>query len=202
MKLIDKGHPSPNWEHTILKDLSFIKKNLRYPINGKTLAPTIVIGIGLLFLLRTVWLSLLIRNSSFFPYLIAVIVVIGIVASILRYLRVIRFTSITSPYFLSDNIKAIEHFLQSQHLTFAQHPEAPEVFQILSKNLGFRREQREVMVFIADDKRILVNSHFIPQKYTISQPSGHARGMARMLENWLYSTDRNNNHSGLATVAK
>lgn len=184
MKQIPGGNIN-NWEDGILKDLSFIKKHSRYPVSKKTLAPTLFIGIALLFIARFGWAALTFKNNDYIFWVILVLAILTAVATSVRYLRTIRFIKIHTPFFVSDNQLLLKKFMESEHLAYYRHPHAPEVFQILSKNISATGEQREVMVFIADDRRILVNSHFTGQKFNIVPPSKHYHQMAKKLSQWL-----------------
>lgn len=185
MKALPGNPTQNNWENTILKDLTFIKQRGRYPVSKRTLAPTLIIGLFFLAIARFAWVFFIVKDNNFFVYFISAMALLTIVASVLRYIRTIRFMSIITPFFVAENRALLKKFMQAEHLAFFQHPEAPEVFQILSKNISATNEQREVMVFIADDKRILVNSHFTGQKFTLTPPSKHYRQMAKMLEDWI-----------------
>ncbi len=113
-----------------------------------------------------------------------VFVVLGIFGVANSYYNILRFKSIRTPFFANENMRLVEEFLRSQQLNLYRHPQAPEVFQILSRPLG-NTEQREVMIFIANDKCILINSHFINTKWTISPQSRNYRNMASRLKEWL-----------------
>lgn len=185
MKELPYNNANGNWENKILKDLVFIKNHGRYPINKKTLAPTLFIGLAVAFLLRFVLVAFLTRNSEYLTIFIALVFVVSLFIAITSYIRTIRFTSIATKYFANDNQQLIKQFLESEHLAYSRHPEAPEVFQILSRPIGGNDNNREVMVFIADDKRILVNSHYTGQKFNIKSSSKNYLVMARMLRNWI-----------------
>jgi hypothetical protein len=187
------------WENRILKDLSFIKKHSRYPISRKTLAPTLFLGIFVLFIARFGWAALTFKNNDYVFYFIITLLLITIVVTTIRYLSSIRFATIHTPFFVQENQLLLKKFMEAEHLAYSRHPEAVEVFQIISKNISFNSEQREVMVFIADDKRILVNSHFTNQKFSIMPPSKHYRQMAKKLHQWLQSQNVNDNR-GIISV--
>jgi hypothetical protein len=71
---------------------------------------------------------------------------------------------------------------------------------IISRNLDAdpNREFREVMVFIADDQQILINSHFTGSKFSITPPSRNYRKMSKMLQQWL---DKHINKSNITDVS-
>ncbi len=185
MKLIDKEGAEANWENAILKDLVFIKKHLRFPVSLKTLTPTLLISTGLFIGLQLTITAVEFKKNSLVSIFLLLMVTIAVVASALKFVRSLRFWKIHSPYFLNENIKAIELFLKAQQIAFSQHPGAPEVFCIISRNIGNSGDKREIMFFIAVDKQILVNSHYTGSSFMINRQSGHARQMARSLQKWL-----------------
>ncbi|MCW3122558.1 MAG: hypothetical protein JWQ38_2050 [Flavipsychrobacter sp.] len=169
-----------------MDDLVFIKKHLRYPMSKKTLPATAFIALSLFFIFRTLWLTVLIeqRGNIWTGVFLAAMMVIAFASGVMRYWRTLKFRSIPTPYFANENIKLIDSFLRVQQLNLYRHPKAPEVFQILSRAMG-NSAQREVMIFIADDKRILINSHFTNQKWLISPASKNAGQMAGQLKEWI-----------------
>lgn len=184
MKTLHSENPQ-DWENKILKDLVFIKKHSRYPISKKTLAPTLFIGFAIAFILRFLFIAFMSKDNNKGLYIILSVFVITLVVAVIRYIRTIKFTSIPTDYFVADNQPLLKKFFEEEHLAYFRHPQAPEVFQIISRSIFSNSEQREVMVFIADDKRILINSHFTAQKFSIVPSSKHYRSMARMLKKWI-----------------
>lgn len=189
MKLIDKEGADANWENAILKDLAFIKKHERFPVNIKTLTPTLLITAGLFIGFQLTVTVIEFQKNLGVAIFLLLMVSIAVSASVVKFVRSLRFWKIRSPYFLAENIKAIERFLKAQQIAFSQHPEAPEVCCIISRNINTSDNKREVMFFIAGDKQILVNSHYTGGGFMINRQSGHARHMAKTLQKWL---DANN----------
>jgi len=188
MKAIADGTAGgAQWNNTLLDDLAFIKKKQRYPLSRKTIPSTILIAFFVLMISRLSFVGLLLNHKSNIAMSVFTVVIMTVVfiSGILSYWRTLRFSCITTPYFESENRALIELFLKSQHLNMYRHPKAPEVFQILSRALGNKQDQREVMIFIADDHRILINSHFINQKWTITPQSRNYRKMASQFKQWL-----------------
>ena len=111
----------------------------------------------------------------------------AVLGMIYEQYRALKFDVIPTDFFLQDNKDIIKRFLSAQHLAFTQHPEAPEVFMIISRNLDMnpKNDYREVMVFIADDKQILVNGHFTGKRSTIAPASHNYRKMAKRLKEWV-----------------
>lgn len=86
---------------------------------------------------------------------------------------------------MGENIQLIHEFLTKNNLAWIQHPEAIEVIMMMSQNLDQRGDTREIVVFIADNDRILINSHysFNSHRKIIGQP--HYKAIAAALQLWL-----------------
>lgn len=185
---LPKGNADEQWENKLIGQLAFIKKHSRYPLNKKTLAPSFLIITALIIFSRVMfgaWFTFHSGGNIYITIITLSIILLTIIFSISRYIATLKFISIATPHFNADNQKLLKHFMESEHLAFYRMPNAPEVFQIASKSIYSNKDVREVMVFIADDKRILVNSHFSGQGFTINPPSKHYRHMARQLKQWL-----------------
>jgi len=171
----------------LLNDLVFINKHKRYPMSKKMIIPVF----SLLFILiagsRMVYTTVFLRKSdiSVMLWIAIALVFISMCGMLYSFYNILRFRSIPAPFPVNENIKLVNEFLRSQQLNVFRHPQAPEVFQILSRPLGGNTEQREVMIFIADDRRILINSHFVNQQWTLSPQSRNYRKMANRLKEWL-----------------
>ncbi len=120
--------------------------------------------------------------------------------SAVRYLGVLKFREIKTGYHLIANIALLKKFMQVQQLAFSVHPDAPEVYQIISKNISTNKDEtREVMLFIADDKRILINSHFVGN-LTISLPSRNYNEMCKRLAAWIERHKMENADTAIVTA--
>lgn len=124
------------------------------------------------------------------PMLACLIMIVPTIAAY-RYFQTLRFVVVPAHRALGENILLMQQFFQENHFAFMRHPQAPEVFLMMSKSFDGPDGAREIVVFIADDRRILINSHFthIPRSYRwrrmmpISSP--HYKEMAKMLTDWL-----------------
>jgi len=203
MKNIDNNAPGSgyNWQNDLLKDLSFIKEKKRYPLSRKTLAPGALMGLLALAMLRIAWpLYFTSKINNQFVFWGSIILVAALIFAVFyRYYRALKFNSIHTPFYLQENRSALKKFLTTNHLAFTQHADAPEVFLIISRNLDAnpKKEYREVMVFIAADKEILVNSHFVGNKFKTNPPSRNSRRMAKDLESWLDKHIRNSDSTAI-----
>jgi hypothetical protein len=186
MKAIPGNNEGPQWNNKLLEDLVFIKKHGRYPLSKKTIPSAILLAVFVYLGSRMILTVMIISHKSNLAttWLIAAFLGISFISIILRYWRTLHFKTIPTPFFADENRKLIDEFLRSQQLNVYRHPNAPEVLQILSRALG-NSQQREVMIFIADDKRILINSQFINQKWTLNPQSRNYRLMANRLREWL-----------------
>ncbi len=187
MKSIPEHLGAADWNLQLLEDLSFIKRKLRYPIRRLTLLP--------LF-------PLLVMLGAWFPYLniqmfrhkvgmvgLLVFLVSSIPALLLlmRYINMVRFFTVATLHPLVINAQLLERFLKSKRLITFRHPEAPEVYQIISKNISHVGDEREVLIFIVDDYRILINSHFTSsrKRFRVFLAHTHHRPMIKELKKWL-----------------
>jgi hypothetical protein len=176
------------WHNPILQDLSFIKKRMRYPLNKRTLWPALSMGIMVL-----VMIILLVICFTFWqqgvkrPFLPCLMPLFIISLFCIRILRSFYFIEVKANPFVTDNIKLLQQFLAAQQILVFHHPDAPEVFQIISRPLDGFKGRREVLIFIADDNRILINSHFTTDSNEAVQPVGaaHYKAMAKALKQWM-----------------
>lgn len=188
MRTIESGNTNNNqWNNELIRDLAFIKKKLRYRLSKKIILKSAGIGFVFVLLIRLGSMLWLVDSSKAFqnPIMWVLLIALGaaILFPIISYIQVLRFKAIPTPYFSTENQEIIKQFLASMQLALYRHPEAPEVFQIMSKNMNTsKNEQREVMVFIADDKRILVNSHYTGNGFNIIPPSHNYRQMTKQLQ--------------------
>lgn len=187
MKSIPEHQGAADWSLQLLEDLSFIKRKLRYPLRRLTLLP--------LF-------PLLVMLGAWFPYLnirmfrgeVSIVVLLVFLVSsvpsillLIRYVNMVRFFAVATPHSLAVNTRLLERFLESKRLVTFRHPEAPEVYQIISKNISRVEDEREVLIFIVDDYRILINSHFTSsrKKFRVFLAQTHHRAMIKELKKWL-----------------
>jgi hypothetical protein len=189
LKELPHGPEQSKWDEDLVNSLAFIKKNRRYPFSKMTLMPLIS---SILLLASLIWLTWEFLHGgksadSRFPFLIVFLMAVPILAAIGRYFNLIRFRAIHTPLFLSDNMNTIQQFLEEQKLVTFRHAKLPEVFQILSRNISAIGEDREILIFIADDKRILINSHYTSSRkwFRFLSPPTHEREMIKLFMEWL-----------------
>ena len=178
-----------HWQNAMVGDLAYIKKHLRYRPTLKTLLPAIFRAGFLLLLLILIAASVYMKLSGGEKFnrmsiILAFSAIIPFTANIVRYLQSLKFISIPTGFYIAENSLLLEQFLKSKYLASSRHPDMPEIFQILSRNLSSGKEDREVLIFIADDKRILINSHF-SNRWGFLAARRHHREMAAMLKDFL-----------------
>ncbi len=183
MKQISSSPEQGLWNESLISQLAFIRRRLRFPMNRRTLAPFAAIAAsGLLIPFFLVPHLLQGKADSWLLIVLCTLVNLPLVVGFFRYLRSLRFVVVPAYPLLADNMQLLERFFRENHFAYGRHPDAPEVFQMLSKNLGRQQELREVLLFIADDGRVLLNSHFSGNRLGMPVSLGHSREMARMLQ--------------------
>ena len=190
MKRLESGPDGAAWNSDLVKQLGFIKKRLRYPFSRHTAGPFILLAamvpaIG--FMIYTVVFT---RSTSSYrpiwlPFIIISILIITMIVKTWRYLKTLRFINVPAGHSLAENMLLLQQFLQAHHFAVGRHPQMPEVFQILSKNISSLNDAREVVIFIADDKRILVNSHFINGRFNAPVGVPHYLQLAKLLAEFI-----------------
>jgi hypothetical protein len=196
MRQIGEGGQEAGWNSRLVQQLGFIRKHLRYPVSRQTALPVVLLAasvpaVGLIF-----YSVLFTRSKSsylgpWFPALLFSLMLLPAIVTALRYFRTLRFTAVPARPTIAENMLLMQQFLRAHHFAVGRHPEAPEVFQIISKNISALRDEREVVIFIADEGRILVNSHFTQNRFRTSIGVPHYREIARMLEAWIRQRGQN-----------
>lgn len=182
---------SPQWNSKLLRDLSFIKRNLRCPYGKVMLVSPCVVGLITGIVAYKLWTT---QASNYMPVLgvVGLIAVLTLIPT-LQYVVALKFRAIETRFTTEGNTALLDAFFAAQNLVAYHHPDAQGVFQLQSRPIVLRRSStREVIMFIADDGRILINTHYSDFNF------GHsveAREMQRRLQEWLNSGYANNNYS-------
>ncbi len=194
MKKIDPSNNTYSWENRLLNDLAFIKQHRRYPMSKRTIAPAALVGFALLAVVRMLWPLIFITTANglakqqpILQWILILSTVLVAAIVLFQAFRVLKFDKLVTTYYIQGNIALLKKFFTANHLAYTQHPEAAEVFMIVSRNLdaNAKNDYREIMVFIADDKQILVNSHFTGKKFNITPPSRNYKRMSKEFQRWL-----------------
>ncbi len=179
-----------DFNRTLVNELGFIRRHLRYPLSRRTRMPVIMLLASVPVMLLLGWSMFTKRpNSSaatavLIPLLFCCMTLPAIVAAV-RFSRTLRFKAVPARPDQASNMVLLEAFLRAHHFAYTRHPEAMEVFSILSTPIAALRNEREVVIFIADPARILVNSHFTQNNIRTAVGKVHYHELARKLEQWL-----------------
>lgn len=187
-KRISTNQEDAKWNSRLIKDLVFIKQKLRYPLRRMTVMPLIGVLLFSGFVLRYIFLAFYLQKTVGIAtvFLIGVIL-IPLIIGIRRYIDIIYFKPLATGFPFIKNMQLLEAFLKEEQLVVFRHPESPGIYQIISKNISAVGDEREVMIFIADDNRILINSHFTTSRKwnNFSVNATHKKEMVRLLKKWL-----------------
>jgi hypothetical protein len=148
MKTIESGNVnSTQWNNELIRDLAFIKKHLRYRLSKKIILKSTGIGFIFVLLIRLGSMLWLVDRSKVFQnpimWFLLIVLAAAILFPIISYIQVLKFKAIPTPYFSTENQEIIKQFLLSMQLALSRHPEAPEVFQIMSKNMSKEKRSKE-----------------------------------------------------------
>lgn len=199
MAYLDQGAKNAG----LYEDLEFIKKTLRYPLRRALLLPLLAwsLIIAALFfftvfrLLADTHLSV---GKHWFAGLIPLVFAVPVIAGLLRYLRSLKFAVLPTGRRLAENRILLEHFLTAQQLQVVNHPMSNDIFQIVSTPVSAKtRDMRQVMVFIADEGRILLNSHFTSNGLMVAPASRLHSVMKAQLEAWISTAGKQTGGSAL-----
>jgi hypothetical protein len=179
-------HEKTNWQKGIYEDLGFIKKHLRYRYTSGVKTPLIFWSL-LIILFGTLMTSYLNVSGKpgTLPNPLPVVMIIPLVVMLYRYVRSLKFIALETGLSLEINRQLLAAFLQKQHLQVFEHPESKDIMQIISIPVYHKNDMREVIVFIADRNRILINSHFTNSGWTMSPGKRHHNQMAHSLDQWI-----------------
>ena len=194
MKSIGAGSEQAKWNQRVVLQLSFIKKHLRYPIDRATAMPAVLLAASMPALAMLSFIAFFTKSTSHYHqrwplYMVLSMILIIAGATIRRHWQTLHFLVVPARRDTGSNMRLLQQFLQQQHFAFARHPELPEIFQIISKNIAGLRDEREVVFFIADEGRILVNSHFTHSGARYVVGASHCRQIAGMLREWIKNAD-------------
>lgn len=171
----------------LVSQLSFIKKNLRYPIDKKKFLPILTIIPASLFPIYFLINNYNHRNGSLslLILMICLFLFVPAIVALFRLRQTFFFIPVASDRMLLENEQQLVLFLQSKQLRFEQHPDAPELFWIMSRCLHRKSDTREVIFFIVEDHRLLVNGHFTDMNRRVPAGMPHHKAMAKELKKWL-----------------
>src|SRR5690348_746762 len=118
MKTIESGNTnSAQWGNELIRDLAFIKRQLRYRFSKKILygsAGWVLVLLLIVRLAAVIWVvdkSKVWGNPILWGLLIAVAILI--LFSVVGYIQIIKFKVIPTSFYLAENQKIIKQFLDS-----------------------------------------------------------------------------------------
>jgi hypothetical protein len=178
--------PQPIWDKQPTTNLQFIKSNLRYPLSFKNTASILFSLVSLVLTAVIVLLSYLYidTNSKSF-YFFWILAIIPFIITFIRAKQALYFLPLQTNKSITENQELISKFLQQQQLMVYKHQTLPQLFQIISKPLSASSKQREVMLFIADESRILINSHYNNAGFLVITNSKLKKHMLSNFMEWL-----------------
>jgi len=156
--------PPPSTSNVLSDDdITFIRRKLRYPINSiRKVVPFIFfiffIGIYWFIYYELFQIGTIARSKVFpqlFPFFISGMI---ITLAMIRYVRSLFFEKFHTGLSTADNIRLLESFFihqQVRHHTIANYPDV----LIVNSVINSKGNEQEIVVFIATDNMILVNSH-------------------------------------------
>ncbi len=144
-------------------DLAFIRRKLRYPINSFRKIFPFIFFIFFMAVFSFIYYELLhqgtFARSKILPQLFPFFISGGIITlAVIRYTRSFFFEKLTTGLSTADNIRLLESFFSHQQLRHHTMPAYPDVLMINSV-MNSNGSEQEIVVFIATDNIILVNSH-------------------------------------------
>ena len=206
----DKQNSLPDWNKNLIDNLAFIKKNSRYPfrqLTWRAIPRVFLLCLVVNMFFKTFLMPAIItKPMTYIALLLIILATAGVYWSIWD---ILRFRCIATNRTASENESLIGAFLKDQQLKYYQHPQLPELFQIISRPLGNNSRQHEVMVFIVCENKIMISSHIaalsqhqssdktlssritnlLPTTDFTPVKSRNFRKMARQLEQWLIVKD-------------
>ncbi len=121
--------------------------------------------------------------AGLFPGLLPMVLATPVIAGMVRYRRSLKFAVLPTRVNKAGNRLILERFLREQQLQVVNHPLSKDIFQIVSTPVSTKTgDMRQVMVFIADEGRILLNSHFTASGLMIAPASRLHHKMKQQLE--------------------
>jgi hypothetical protein len=189
MKALPGHNINGFWSSNFVEEVAYIKQHLKYKPKLSRFIPAIFSGVFLILLVILVAASVYYKAENgeplnLFNIVMFASILVMFLGSIFRYLQSLKFISIPTEHYLAENSVLIQGFLRDHHFASSRHPEIPEVFQMLSRNISAGKEDREVLIFIADDKRILINSHFT-NSWSFFPSKRHHAEISKMLKEYI-----------------
>ncbi|PSK93949.1 hypothetical protein [Taibaiella chishuiensis] len=188
----------------VYEDLDFIKKKLHYPLRRRLLVPLLAWIVPLLalygFSLARIWgAGDPADHRRYYMGVLPLIFTIITLAGLSRYGATLRFATLYTGLDRRRSRELIAAFLRAQQVAVITHPMSGDIFQIVSTPVSSRSgDMREVLVLIADEGRILLNSHFANNTLMMVPPARLRRHMEKALKNWIRDASPEVQHQKLS----
>lgn len=160
-----KLFPNSNEKLISESDIDYIKKHLRYPINSfQKYKPFIMFFVMINFIALCAYFLVSVEDEGFtintflrkaIPFSGAVI---AICVGFYKFYKSLFFDKIKTNYSIEDNMTLLTNFFMSNHFKYYVMNEHHEIFMMQSNAIKGSNQQ-EVVIFIAVNKEILINSH-------------------------------------------
>jgi hypothetical protein len=152
-------------------EIDFIKNKKRFPINKKTAFPLIAGIISIAFLIYFLLLVILLSNTKSREMELNEIILLSIVVilcttpyvfGIYKIVQNFLFKEIKTNFSIDQNRSQLIAFLKSKSIAFHHNIVSHDLVQITSSNIGdIKTDIRQVVIFVVDNQRILINSHVL-----------------------------------------
>ena len=171
-------------------DIDFIKKHLRYPLNSFQKYKPFVVFFVMIIVIALIAFFLISKGEndssmkSFFrksiPFLGAFI---SISYGFYKFYTSLFFDKIKTSFSIEDNKVLLTNFFMSNHFKYYVMHDLHDVFMMQSSLIKGSKEQ-EIVIFIAVDNEILINSH-ISTSNIFHQHKRKVNELVMMLEKFV-----------------
>jgi|GEM_PF-7020944 hypothetical protein len=189
-KLLGRGTNKPTWPKHIVEDLPSIRQNLSYPFRWRTIFP-LLLGLTVILFIVPVVLSLTLGDTPLAPLInvfiwISVgISILGWTAAIYQYRKSLVFTAVANPGTANQQLQTIQQFFATRGIMVLAHPETENIQYVVSKPVKEGSQEREVVILIADNNRILINSHFSGKGLNLALNQRTYQGLVTAMEEFI-----------------
>jgi hypothetical protein len=171
-------------------DIDFIKKHFRYPLNSFQKYKSFIVFLVMIIVIALIAFFLISKGEndssmkSFFrksiPFLGAFI---SIIYGFYKFYKSFFFDKIKTSFSIEDNMILLTNFFKSNHFKYYVMHDLHDVFIMQSSLLKGSKEQ-EIVIFIAVDNEILMNSHICTSNI-IHQHKRKVNELVVMLEKFV-----------------
>ncbi len=183
----DTNNYGIHWDD-IANELSFIKQHKRYPIGKKMLVPIAAI-VFIIVVVSIQWVLTTQAENRLLNMVILSFAFLTVVVRAMKLWNTLQFQELPSAKNTTDNSMLISRFLAEQQVLSDVHARDSNIFMVQSKEIGNEEmAKKEIMILIADNNRILINSHYSNMWWYASSPRRRSDVLAKKLAEWLDTT--------------